>query len=378
MRRRATMPMAVPVCVAVCLAVVPPRRVQAQVAVAWNDNTASAAAVGAVRSRRPFSLVQRTVPLGPDIVLARARRGQLAALSQRDGTITLIDRRAWRVRRTIALGANTQPEDIAVVGACRAYVTRRNSARLLRVDLCTGATTDTTDLAAFADSDGNPDLGAMIEHEERLFVQVRRANEDTGTRFVPPAMLAVIDVSTDTLIDADPARPGTQAIELEGTAAKYPMQIVAATRQLFVGASGGFHDAGGIEVVHLDALRSEGLVIREADSMVGADLGPFVMVTPERGYLVYSTDFDLSSHLKPFSLSRGVPPGPDLYVTVGYAVPALVVDPFAGTLLLTDGHFDRRGLVVFDAASGAQLTPNSVPVSGQPTAILSLRGTVSP
>jgi hypothetical protein len=132
----------------------------AQVAVAWNNGDASAATVGAMRSRRPWSFLRREVALGPDLALAPAHRGLLAALSHRDGSITLIDRRSWRVRRTIELGAASQPEDIAIVGPCRGYVTRRTSGRLLRVDLCTGATAETVDLSPFADNDGNPDLGA--------------------------------------------------------------------------------------------------------------------------------------------------------------------------------------------------------------------------
>jgi hypothetical protein len=83
------------------------------------------------------------------------------------------------------------------------------------------------------------------------------------------------------------------------------MQVIPETRQLFVSATGGSFDDGGIEIIDLDELKSLGLVLRESDGNLGADVGAFFMVTPDRGYVVVTTDFELSSHLTPFSLSNG-------------------------------------------------------------------------
>lgn len=309
---------------------------------------------------------------GREIVLDRAGRSRVVSLSRRDGTVTLIGVPSWRVRRAFDLGAASALEDIAVVAPCTAYITRRTATHLLRLDLCRGTTAEVVDLAAFADPDGVPDLGAMIVHEGRLFVQIRRANRDVVRGFVEPPYLAVVDVATEALIDVDPAAPGVQTITLTGTAPKHRMQIVESSRRLYVSASGGVMDAGGLEAVDLDTLRSAGLVIREADGKVGADLGPFVFATPEEGYLIFTTDFDLSSHLTRFSLAGGVEPG-QLNVSVGYAVPALVVDPRTDTLFLPDGVFGRQGVHVFQASTGQRLTAEPIPTSGQPTDLLLLR-----
>jgi hypothetical protein len=336
----------------------------AQVVAAWNDQLVTAGSVQVLRSRRPWSPRAARLSTGPDVVLALGRRHTLVTLSRTAGTITVLDRGSWRSRRRIELGAEAQAEDIAVVGPCRAYVSRRNDAHLLRVDLCGGTAVNAADLAAFADADGNPDLGTMIAHEGRLFVQVRRVNEDAPMRFAPPAMLAVLDVASGELIDVDPVTAGPQAIVLEGTGPKHRMQVIASTRRLFVSASGGSMDAGGLEAIDLDTLRSLGLVIREEDGRVGADLGPFLFVTADRGYLTFSTDFDLSSHLTPFSLSGGVEPV-ELHRSVGYAVPDA-------------GNLDSIGINVFDAATGQRLTPSPIPTSGLTTDVLSLRGGVGP
>jgi hypothetical protein len=349
-----------------------PGAAAAQLAVAWHDGVEPDGAVRLARSRRPGSALPATTVAGRDLVLAEAPRGRLLVLSRAAGAITVLNRRTRRVLRTIDLGAQSQPEDVVVTAPCRAYVSRRASPSLLRVDLCSGSSAAATDLAAFADPDGNPDLGAMLAHEGRLFVQVRRINEDAVHRFVPPGMLAVIDLASEQLVDVDPAREGTQAIELVGTAPKHRMQVVHATRELLVSASGGVFDEGGLEAVDLDTLSSSGLVIRESDGLTGADLGPFVMVTPETGFLVFTTDLDLSSHLVRFSRSAGVEPGLERYVTVGYAMPALAHDPRTGIVFAPDGAFAREGVYAFDAASGERIGQRVD--TGQPTDLLLIGG----
>jgi hypothetical protein len=341
----------------------------AEVFVAWNDAKAASGTVRSLQTSPPSRFRGASVTTGANPLLHYAF-GRLFVVSPLAGTITVVTPRSRGTARVYRLGDASEPEDIAVVSRRTAYVTLRRGTHLVRLDLRSGATADAVDLSLFADADGIPDLGTMAIDRGRLFVQVRRANEDGEFGFSPPAYLAVIDLATEQLVDVDSQTPGVQAIELQGTAPKQRMQIVGETRQLFVSATGGFFDAGGIEVIDLDTLRSLGLVIREADGFTGADLGPFVMVTPERGFLVYSTDLDLSSHLKGFSLSGGVEPGRERHVSVGYFVPSLVHDPRTHSLFVPDGTFGRRGIFVFDADSGEILTKEPIVTEGPPTDLL--------
>src|SRR5262245_45836162 len=350
---------------------VSPCAVRGQLAVVWNEGVPAGGRLDVAGTRSPWSARQTRRVVGSDAVLGRAAHGQLFALSRSAGTVTLFTVRG-AVRRRFDLGAESELEDMVGAGPCSAYITRRNATRLLHLDLCTGATRESVDLSGWADPDGNPDLGSMLIDDGRLFVQVRRYNQDVAGGFVSPAYLAVVDLATEQLVDVDPARPAVQAIELVGTSPKHRMQVVDATRRLFVGATGGFFDDGGIEAIDLATLRSAGLVLREADGTAGADIGPFIMITPERGYLVFSTDLTLSSHLHGFSLSGGVDPE-ELNVSVDYAVPALAHDPVAGTLFLPDGVVNRQGLHVFDAASGLRLSNKPIPTGGPPTDVLLLR-----
>lgn len=347
--------------------------VAAQVAVAWNDFDRNVGLVRIMRSLPPWEFRSPEVETGMDATL-HYRFGRLYAVSRRDAKITVIARRG-RVLKVIPLAQGSEPEDIAVVSSRVAYVSRRNATHLQRVDLGSGVATDVVDLSAFADADGRPELGAMIRDGDLLFVQVRRFNEDGPGGFAPPAYLAVVDLRSETLLDVDPVAPGSQAIELQGTSPKHRMQIDATSRTLYVSATGGFFDQGGIEAIDLDTLRSRGMVIRESDGLTGADLGPFVMVDGDRGFLVYSTDLDLSSHLQPFSLSRGVDEGMNLNVSVGYAVPSLAHDPRRGVFFVPDHVVGRRGVHVFDVESWERLSKSPTAVTGLPTDVLLLRTT---
>jgi hypothetical protein len=303
----------------------------------------------------------------PSNSVLRSATGRLYAVSPTDDTITVIDQDTWSITRTYSLDAGSEPQDIAVVSPEVAYVTCRTETHLLGLDLLSGSVSEVVDLGLFADADGVPDLGMMAVHEGRLFVSIRRANLNEPGGFSLPAYLAVVDLATEQLIDVDPVTPDTQAVELQGRAPKGKMQIVPHTRRLFVSASGDFWDAGGIEMIDLDTLQSLGLAVSEYDGDVGADLGAFVMVTSERGYLAFSTDLVISSHLVSFTVSGGVDPGPGPHECIGYFAPTLVHDPRTDLFFFPEGGYGGNGVHVFEAATGARLTSEPVPTTGPPT-----------
>jgi hypothetical protein len=342
-------------------------------AVAWNDDETERGHVAAMRVVAPWNFLTPAIETGPGAVL-HARDGALYAVSPRDGTITAIDVRSWTVLRTYELGAESQPQDIAVVPGRKAYVTLAGATGLLRLDLDTGATTEAVDLSAFADSDGIPDLGRMQVQRGRIFVQLRRIDSEDPLAATPA--LAVVDVATERVVDVDLGTPGVQAIALEGTAPRFRMQIFWRTRELLVSSTGGFFDQGGIEIIDLVNLESKGLAIREEDGNVGADLGAFVRVDRNRGYLAYSTDLLLSSHLHEFTFEGGI--GPQLQVALDYFTPALAHDRPTDLIFSPDGNFGSTGVRVFEADGGRELTTAAIPTSGPPQDLLLLRRTPRP
>jgi hypothetical protein len=369
-RRRALGSTWLPVVLLALAATGAPTRAQARsLAVAWND-PGGRGAVAAMRVTAPWAFHTAPLEVGANTVL-HASGAALYAVSPTDGSLTAIDVRSWTVSRVYDLGGGSDPQDVAVGSGGRAYVTRSGATHLLRLDLGSGETTEVVDLGPFADPDGIPDLGRMTVHQGRLFVQLRRLDASEPGGFARPAALAVIDLASEQLVDADPVTPGVQPIALAGTPPRFRMQMARGTRRLFVSATGGFFDDGGVEAIDLDTLASTGLLLAEADGETGADLGAFVLVSPDRGFLTFSTDLLLSSHLVPFTFGGDV--GPELHVSLDYFAPALVHERRGRLVFAPDGSFGTTGVRVFDAVTGAPRTLTSVATAGAPTDLLLLR-----
>lgn len=340
----------------------PPR-----LAVAWTDDETGVGLVRAMRTRAPWDWLTPPLEVGRHAVL-RFAHGRLYVVSRVDDSVTVVDPQTWTVERRWQLEPGSHPLDIAVARPDRAYLTREQATHLLRLNPLTGQTADVVDLSVFGDELAPPDPGMLEIHAGRLFVQIRRFN-------VPPAWLAVVDLANEQLVQPPSLDPG---IQLAGRAPKTKMQFVRQTRRLLVSATGDFFDDGGIEWIDVDALTSLGLVISEYDGQVGADLGAFVMVTPNRGFLTFSTDLLLSSHLNRFN-TAGEVIGPELHVSLDYFVPTLVFEPLGNTVFYPDGEWFERGMHAFDARTGDRLTSEATPTSGNPSDITLMNGvTVAP
>ncbi len=338
-----------------------------RVVVAWTDQTNQ----GHLRSfpaAAPWEFDAPALNVGAGATL-RYAGGLLYVVSRTDATVAVVDPADWTVLQTHSVGADREPVDIAIIAPDLAYVSCVDETHLLRFNPITGTILPVVDLSVFADADGIPDLSMMTMHEGRLFIQIQR-QDSTNFGFVAPAMIAVVDLATEQLIDVDPKAPGIQALELQGTAPKFKMQIVESTRRLFVSASGEFFDAGGIEMIDLDTLATLGLVVHEEDDMVGADLGAFVLVTPERGYLTFSTDLTLSSHMVEFTVSGGVFSSGALFETVGYFVPTLPHDAPSDTMYFPDGGSFPSAVHALSAADGSHLATVTLGANMLPTDVL--------
>jgi hypothetical protein len=351
------------------LLILPPaaRAATPKLAIAWNDysNSNRTGWIQSIDVDPPWNLSADRIEVGSDALL-RYAQGKLYVLRPSSNIVSVLDPSTWKITRSYVLPAGTEPEDIAVTGPDAAYVTSRGATRLIRLNLTTGVTQNVADFSLFADADGMPDLGGMFLHAGRLLVQVRRLNRDVPRGFVPPAYLAVVDPVTGQLSDVDPFVTGVQAIQLAGTPPKRVMQLIPQARRLLISATGDFFDEGGIEMVDLDSLRSLGLVVHESDGLTGADIGSFVMVSSQRGYLVYTTDLTVSSHLNEFTLAAG-PAGLAKFTAVGFLAPALVFEHTGNRMFFANSDSSQPGVRVFNADTAEQLTTNPVATGGPPS-----------
>jgi hypothetical protein len=269
-----------------------------------------------------------------------------------------------------SVGPGSNPQDIVFVNASRAYVSRYESTWLYEVNPATGAVTDSVDLSPFADVDGLPEMARMALCRGRLFVQIQRIDRTTWTPLLP-SYLAVVDVATNALVDADPSLPGVQGIPLRASNPNGQMQADEKAGGVYVGETGAYLSLdGGVEKIDARNLVSDGWVVTEA--ALGGDLGAFAL-GKARGFAAVSSDWFYSTRLVSF--------GPDTgtflashYTTSGY-VPDIELDTATAQLFLADRKITAPGVHVFDEATGTRLT-TSPRNTGLPPADLALFRTV--
>ncbi|MEJ2721389.1 MAG: T9SS type A sorting domain-containing protein [bacterium] len=253
--------------------------------------------------------------------------------------------------RQFTVGTSSNPHDIAVVGTTKAYVTRYDETALWIVDPSTGAHTGSIDLSALADADGIPEMDQMAVLGDRLFVTIQRIDQTTwgpsGTSYV-----AVIDIATDTLIDADPAAPGVQPILLTGTNPVSDIQLNPCTGKLHVPCEGflGLLD-GGVEIIDPIALESEDFLFTEVAA--GGDIGDVEIICEEKGYAII-TNASFNNVLIAFDPSTGTRTG-TLYAPGDFVLNDIEISP-ERRLFLTDRTPTRPGIRVYDTYTDEELT----------------------
>ncbi len=283
--------------------------------------------------------------------------GRHYVVSESADTIQVIDPATFDTILTFSAGAGSRPQDIALVDPGTAYVSRYERASLLKVDPRTGQTLGTIDLSSLADADGLPEMSMMALDRDRLFVQIQRLDRLRTGLPIRPSYLAVVDVTTDALVDADPEAAGVQGIALFGTVPMLKMHRDTAARRLFVLAPGMLlDDSGGIDEIDLDGLRSLGTFLPETESI--GDLGAFVMTSPDRGYAVGHTDLLESSHLFEFTRADGRITS-EIHLTFA-TVRGMAFDPVTGRLFFPDPDFSAPGIHVIDTSTNARLTRDPV------------------
>ncbi len=255
--------------------------------------------------------------------------------------------------RQFSVGPGTNPVDIAFVDATRAYVSRYETPWLLEVDATTGAVTDSIDLSVFADGDGLPEPAAMAVVGGRLFVSIQRIDRDLYWTPVAPSWLAVIDTSTNALVDVDPGTPGMQGVELTATNPYTDLLLGDDGTTLYIGESGTWSALdGGIEAVDTATLTTLGLVITESE--LGGNVEDFALPLDGRAHAVVSRTSPAESYCVAFDWDGG-----SLLETVwrpgGWSVPDVEVHPGSGQLFVADRTYAAPGVRVFDAATGVQL-----------------------
>jgi hypothetical protein len=146
---------------------------------------------------------------------------------------------------------SSNPYDVAVLSPTKAYVVQYNSPQVLIVNPSTGEiSSQTISLADFADADGIPEAVSIDVVGERAYIALQQL--DRGAGYVAPehSVIAVIDTTTDRVLDMDPVTDGVQGIALRAGNPN-STAVSADGRYLLVSSTGNY---GGMTDAALDTI----------------------------------------------------------------------------------------------------------------------------
>lgn len=320
----------------------------------------------------PWAVTRDVEPVGGDPVV-RHFLGLTYVINRGSGTVQVIDPSTFGTIRTFSVGAGSNPQDILVVDARTAYVTRYESRWLYRVDPTTGQGFDVVDLGPLADSDGLPEMRMMARDGHHLFIELERLDRPGGYVTAPPAYLAVVDLASDALLDVDPVKPGVQGIPLTGGRPEFGMVVEVRERRLYLSEPSDWLDgAGGIEAIDLDTLRPLGYISTELQ-LSGAGIGEFTLVSRDKGYVNVHTDLVLTSHVSAFSPIDGENLGQKFFGEG--LVRGFEHDRRTHQLFLADPDSAPAGVHVLDTVTDLELTQAPIDIGRRPADLVVVRDT---
>ena len=245
--------------------------------------------------------------------------------------------------RQFSTGNGTNPQDICFISQSKAYVTRYEVSDLLIVNPSTGASLGVIPLGAFADADGIPEMAHMVRVDHRVFVAIQRLDRNAGFHPTDRSLVAVIDADADTVLDADPLTPGTQAIRLTGKNPYTTLAFDRASSRLLIGCA-GFYGAldGGIEYVDPVHLTSLGYAITEG--ALGGDVGDIAWNGAAHSYAIVS-DASYNTLLVSWSAISGLKIA-TVYAPGGFSLNDCELND-RGELYVCNSDYLSPGLFVF-------------------------------
>jgi hypothetical protein len=299
--------------------------------------------------------------------VVRAAGGRVYVVNrfQADNIQTLDPSRDFATLSQCSTGNGSNPYDIALASATKAYVTRFELTSLLIVNPsvgadCAGFVLGSIDLAQFADADGIPEMDQMAIVNGMLYVSLQRL--DRNNSFIPagPGMLAVIDTTTDTVAGQITLSGENPFGNTKGLTVDRGMLVVGEAGQL------GVND-GGIERVDLTTNTAEGFFITEA--ALGGDLNDFVLVSDQLGYAIIAAP-DFSNALVAFDPSTHTTTKTVLSSS-GFFSDIELND--RGELFLADRDLTMPGVRIFRAGDGSEITHGPLDLGLPPFDILFLK-----
>lgn len=323
--------------------------------------------LSSLQDASPFPATNNAATIGSDAV-PRFWGGLLYVVNRQGGDNIQVLDPAGNFQTVIQFttGPGSNPQDIALASSTKAYVSRYESADVWIVNPQTGAHTGTISLAGFADADGIPEMSRMAVVGRRLFVALElldRVNFFTPTG---PGKVAVIDMDTDQLIDADPQAQGVQAITLSRANPTTQFQLDRSSGKLMIGETGNYGvNDGGVENIDPVSLSALGIVTTE-DSLGGDILAISASVGPGGGCYGIIADPNFNTALVKFEEDGSR--AQLVHQAAGFVLADVAQDD-QNRLWLSDRTGQSPGMRVFDGTTGQPLAAAPISTGLPPNAV---------
>jgi hypothetical protein len=311
----------------------------------------------------PFSVQLDLYTIHSDAVARRFGNYVFVVNRQPANNILVLDAaNSYGLVKQYSTGAGSDPTDIEVVAADKAYIPLYNTTLLSIVEPLTGAVLGSIDLSRFADADGLPEIDQVAVVGGRAFVSFQRLDRPGGWLPAGGSGLAVIDVASDALIDADPATSELDPIRLQLQNPFWDLTYDRSLHRLIAVCPGSFLALdGGIEAIDPFTLRSDRVLITE--QALGGELDGAAIVSPTLGYAIIS-DSSFNTCLVRFDPSTGTRLD-TVMCSSGFWLSDLEVSD-AGRVYVGDRTPSAPGIRIFQALTAQPLVQSPVDVGLPP------------
>ncbi len=253
-------------------------------------------------------------------------------------------------------GNGTNPQDIEIMSSTKAYVSLFETDYVGIFNPQTGASLGQISLAGFSDADGLPETTEMVLVGNLLFIALERLDRPGGFLASNPSYLAVVDCTTDQLVDVDPNTNGVQGILLTGRNPLGELILDAVRQKIVVAEVGNFGvQDGGAEFVDPVTLTAEGFFITEA--ALGGDVNAVRLWTDCTGYAIVN-DSSFNTNLVRLDWCAETVAATCL-ATTGFRLSDVEIHT-DGTIFLADRALMNPGVRLFQAPGCTEITATPI------------------
>ncbi|MFH2007513.1 MAG: hypothetical protein ABI333_13085 [bacterium] len=272
--------------------------------------------------------------------------------------VMILDGNDYRLLKQFSVRPGTDqhcnPHDLLFLGSCRAYLSCFEQPGLQVIDPWAPQGEElvgTIDLSSLADDDGIPEVSHMIEVDGLVYAAIDRMDRGAWVP-VAPSYLAVLDPSTDSLVDH---------IALELWNPVGPLQPIPGTRDLVVTMGGDWTGAhSGLE--RIDTVnRTSAALLNQSE--LGGILAAFTLRDDGCGHAIVMQVQTYDTALITYCLDGT---GIATCVDAGEFKMTDLKETDDGRLLVTDATADNPGVRVFDADTCAEETTAPIPTGFGP------------